>query len=93
MPAATNPSGRWKWAARGWCSTAPARIPLPYLEEQLPEGRLNFSSEANGRRLELWVAPQLCVDGMSGAVSHLSAELRLDGQVRRGCAHFGGARN
>lgn len=68
-------------------------LALPYLEEQLPEGRLNFSSEANGRRLELWVAPQRCVDGMSGAVSHLSAELRLDGQVQRGCAHFGGARN
>ncbi len=68
-------------------------LALPYLEEQLPEGRLSFSSEANGRRLDLWVAPQRCVDGMSGAVNHLSAELRLDGQVLRGCAHFGGARN
>lgn len=68
-------------------------LALPYLEEQLPEGRLNFSSEANGRRLELWAAPQRCVDGMSGAVNHLSAELRLDGQVLRGCAHFGGARD
>lgn len=68
-------------------------LALPYLEEQLPEGRLSFSSEANGQRLDLWVAPQRCVDGMSGAVNHLSAELRLDGQVLRGCAHFGGARN
>lgn len=68
-------------------------LALPYLEEQLPEGRLNFSSEANGQRLELWVAPQRCVDDMSGAVSHLGAELRLDGQVMRGCAHFGATRN
>ena len=68
-------------------------LALPYLEEQLPEGRLSFSSEANGQRLDLWVAPQRCVDGMSGAVNHLRAELRLDGQVLRGCAHFGGARN
>lgn len=66
---------------------------LPYLEEQLPEGRLNLSSEANGQRLELWVAKQRCVDSMSGAVQHMSAELRLDGQVLRGCAYLGGARN
>jgi len=66
---------------------------LPYLEEQLPEGRLSLSSEANGQRLELWVAKQRCVDGMSGAVQHLSAELRLNGEVLRGCAYLGGARN
>jgi len=67
-------------------------LALPYLEEQLPEGRLNLTSEANGERLELWVAPQRCVDSMSGAVQHLSAELRLNGDVMRGCAYFGGAR-
>ena len=66
---------------------------LPYLEEQLPEGRLNLSSEANGQRLELWVAKQRCVDSMSGTVQHLSAELRLNGQVLRGCGYLGGARN
>lgn len=68
-------------------------LALPYLEEQMPDGRLNYSSEANGQRLDLWIAPQRCVDGMSGAVNHLSAELRLDGQVLRGCAHFGAMRN
>lgn len=68
-------------------------LALPYLEEQLPEGRFNLSSEANGQRLELWLAPQRCVDSMSGAVQHLSAELRLNGEVQRGCASFGGARN
>ncbi|MDP2245857.1 COG3650 family protein [Pseudomonas sp.] len=68
-------------------------LALPYLEEQLPEGRLNLSSDANGQRLVLWVAPQRCVDSMSGAVQHMSAELRLNGEVMRGCAYFGGARN
>lgn len=68
-------------------------LALPYLEEQLPDERISFSSEANGQRLELWVAPQRCVDAMSGTVNQLSAELRLDGQVLRGCAHFGGMRN
>ncbi|WAJ38948.1 hypothetical protein OU800_06905 [Pseudomonas sp. GOM7] len=68
-------------------------LALPYLEEQLPDERISFSSEANGQRLELWVAPQRCVDAMSGTLNHLSAELRLDGQVLRGCAHFGGMRN
>ncbi|SDI02207.1 putative lipoprotein [Pseudomonas benzenivorans] len=68
-------------------------LALPYLEEQLPEGRLNLTSEANGQRLELWLAPQRCVDGMSGAVQHLAAELRLNGQVLRGCGYLGGARN
>lgn len=65
---------------------------LPYLEEQLPEGRFNLSSDANGKHLELWVAPQRCVDSMSASVQHLSAELRLDGKVMRGCAYYGGAR-
>ena len=49
--------------------------------------------EVHNRNACLWVAPQRCVDGMSGAVNHLSAELRLDGQVLRGCAHFGAMRN
>lgn len=65
------------------------RQALPYVEEQLPEGRRNFSSEANGERVELWVAPQHCVDSMSGAVQSLSAELRIDGKVQRGCASYG----
>ncbi|WP_375737949.1 COG3650 family protein [Pseudomonas boanensis] len=67
-------------------------LALPYMEEQLPEGRFNLTSEANGQRLELWIAPQRCIDSMSGAVQHLSAELRLNGQLQRGCAYFGGAR-
>lgn len=68
-------------------------LALPYVEEQLPESRFNLTSEANGQRLELWIAPQRCVDSMSGTVQTLTAELRLDGQTQRGCAYFGGARN
>ncbi|WP_017939531.1 COG3650 family protein [Zestomonas thermotolerans] len=63
---------------------------LPYVQEQLPDGRFDFSSEANGQRIQLWVTPQRCVDGMSGTLSHLSAELRIDGQLQRGCAYYGG---
>ncbi|TBU94678.1 COG3650 family protein [Phytopseudomonas dryadis] len=80
---------------QGMVLSGPDRQPLalPYMEEQLPEGRLNLSSEANGQRVELWIAPQHCVDSMSGAVQHMSAELRLNGQLMRGCAYFGGARD
>lgn len=67
-------------------------LALPYIEEQLPGGRFSLSSEANGQRLEVWLAPERCIDSMSGNLQHLAAELRLDGQVLRGCASFGGAR-
>lgn len=67
-------------------------LAVPYLEEQLPGGQTSFSSEANSQRLDLWVAPQRCVDGATGAVSHLTAELRVDEQTLRGCAYYGGAR-
>lgn len=72
----------------------PAQEPLalPYIEEQLPGGRFNLSSEANGQRLDVWLAPERCTDSMSGNVQHLAAELRLDGQILQGCASFGGAR-
>ncbi|MGC5702893.1 hypothetical protein J4P02_22050 [Pseudomonas sp. NFXW11] len=68
-------------------------LALPYLEEQLGDGRFNLSSEANHQRVELWVAPQRCVDGATGSVQHLTAELRIDGQVQRGCGYFGASRN
>ena len=79
---------------KGLVLMRPGQPPLavPYLEEQLPEGRFNLSSEANGQKLELWLAPQRCTDSMSGSVQHLSAELRINGDVQRGCASFGGAR-
>ncbi|MBE7376709.1 COG3650 family protein [Pseudomonas lopnurensis] len=80
---------------RGMLLARPDQPPvaLPYLEERLPGGQLNLSSEANDLQLELWVAPQRCVDSASGTINHLTAELRLDGQTLRGCAHYGGARD
>ncbi|SEP07392.1 COG3650 family protein [Pseudomonas sp. ok266] len=68
-------------------------LAVPYVEEQLGDGRFNLSSEANNQRIELWVAPQRCVDSSTGSVQHMSAELRIDGQVQRGCGYFGGSRN
>jgi putative lipoprotein len=68
-------------------------LALPYVEEQLGDGRFNLSTEANNQQIELWVAPQRCVDSTTGSVQHMSAELRIDGQVQRGCGYFGGARN
>lgn len=68
-------------------------LAVPYVEEQLGDGRFNLSSEANSQRIELWVAPQRCVDSSTGSVQHMSAELRIDGQVQRGCGYFGGSRN
>lgn len=68
-------------------------LALPYVEEQLGDGRFNLSTEANNQRIELWVAPQRCVDSNTGSVQHMSAELRIDGQVQRGCGYFGGSRD
>jgi len=68
-------------------------LAVPYIEDQLGDGRFNLSSEANNQRIELWVAPQRCVDSSTGSVQHMSAELRIDGQVQRGCGYFGGSRN
>ena len=88
--------GRWVVVtSKGLILSRPGQedLALPYLEEDLLQGRRNFSSAANGQQLELWVAPQRCQDSMSGSVQHLSAELRLNGQVMRGCAYYGGAQS
>lgn len=66
-------------------------LALPYLEEQLPDGRLNLSSAANDQHIDVWLAPQRCVDGAS--VQFLSAEIRINGQAQRGCGYFAGARS
>ena len=68
-------------------------LAVPFLEEQLGDGRFNLSTEANGQKVELWVAAQRCVDSVTGSVPPLGAALRVNGQVQRGCAYFGGARN
>lgn len=66
-------------------------LAVPYLEEQLPDGRLNLSSAANDQHIDVWLAPQRCVDGPS--VQFLSAEIRINGEAQRGCGYFGGARS
>ncbi|CAM3322450.1 hypothetical protein BZK31_18265 [Pseudomonas floridensis] len=68
-------------------------LAVPYLEEQLPDGSFSVSSEANNQRIELWVAPQRCIDSVNGSVQHLTAELRLNGQAQRGCGYYGGSRD
>ena len=68
-------------------------LAVPYIEDQLGDGRFNLSSEANNQRIEFWVAPQRCIDNNTGSVQHMSAELRIDGKVQRGCGYFGGSRN
>ncbi|SER92777.1 putative lipoprotein [Pseudomonas sp. NFACC02] len=66
---------------------------VPYMEEQMPGGRFNLITDANDQHVELYVAPQRCVDPVNGSVQHLTAELRVNGQVQRGCAYFGAMRN
>lgn len=70
-----------------------AAFAVPYMEEQMPEGRFNLITDANDQHVELYVAPQRCVDPANGSVQHLTAELRVNGQVQRGCAYFGAMRN
>ncbi|MEX5591559.1 COG3650 family protein [Pseudomonas orientalis] len=68
-------------------------LAVPYVEEQLGDGRFNLMTDANHQHIELWVAPQRCIDSVSGSLQHMSAELRVNGQVQRGCAAFGGSRD
>jgi len=90
-----EPDWNLKASGKGMVLDRPGQpsLAVPYLEEQLPDGRFSLSTEANGQRVELWVAPQRCVDIATGGVQHLMAELRVDGQTLRGCAYYGGARN
>jgi putative lipoprotein len=89
-----SPEWNVKVSGKGMVIDRAGQPPLavPYVEEQLGDGRFNLSTEANNQHIELWVAPQRCVDS-SGSVQHMSAELRIDGQVQRGCGYFGGSRN
>lgn len=68
-------------------------VALPYIEEQLPDGRYIISSQANYQDLQLWLTPTPCIDSMSGAVYHLTAHLKLNQQSFQGCAAFGALRN
>ena len=90
-----GPEWNVKVSAKGMIIERAGQPPLavPYVEEQLGDGRFNLSTEANKQHIELWVAPQRCVDSKTGSVQHMSAELRIDGKVQRGCGYFGGSRD
>lgn len=68
-------------------------VALPYIEEQLPDGRFHISTEANEQSLRLWLTPQSCTDSMSGTVHHLTAQLQWNKQTLNGCASFGALRD
>lgn len=68
-------------------------IALPYIEEQLPDGRFHISTQANNQNLQLWITPQRCTDSMSGSVYHLKTQLQWNQQTVHGCAAFGALRN
>ncbi|KJZ52672.1 MULTISPECIES: COG3650 family protein [Pseudomonas fluorescens group] len=90
-----NPAWSMNVTAKGMVLQREGQPPLavPYVEEQIGEGRFNLMTEANNQKVELWVAPQRCVDPVSGSLQHMSAELRVNGKVQRGCAAFGGSRD
>ncbi|HWT69812.1 MAG TPA: hypothetical protein VN214_11930 [Pseudomonas sp.] len=90
-----NPDWKVSVSGKGMVIDRAGQPPLavPYVEEQLGDGRFNLSTEANNQHIELWVAPQRCVDSSNGSIQHMSAELRINGQVQRGCGYFGGSRD
>ncbi len=68
-------------------------IALPYIEEQLPDGRFHISTQANNQNLQLWITPQRCTDSMSGSIYHLNTQLQWNQQTLQGCAAFGALRD
>lgn len=88
-----NPSIVWNLSIsqQGMLLEIPHQTPkaIPYLEEQLPGGRISFSSDINGQHIELWITPQKCFDGITTTLTSLSATLHVDQQQLSGCAYFG----
>lgn len=66
-------------------------IIAPYVVERLPGGQMNFSTDANGQHVELWVAPERCEDEETGEVYSMLARLNVNMQTFRGCAYLGQA--
>lgn len=75
---------------QGLLLSSPTQEPvaLPHMTEQLPDGSLHLSSQANYQHLSLWLTPAICTDSMSGAYRHLSARLEWQGQTLSGCAYY-----
>lgn len=62
---------------------------LPYVVERLPGGQMNFSTEANGQHIELWVAPERCEDEQTGELYAMRARLTVNFQTFQGCGYLG----
>lgn len=66
-------------------------LAVPYVEEALPNAHRSYTSQANGKAIELWVSPGECVDQASGMRTTFTAELIIDQQKvgESGCAYPG----
>lgn len=64
---------------------------LPYVDERLPDGQMNFATEANGQKIQLWVAPERCIDEETGDVYSMRAILTINYQTLQGCGYLGKA--
>lgn len=62
---------------------------LPYVDERLPDGQMNFATEANGQTIQLWVAPEQCIDEETGDVYSMRAILTINFQTFQGCGYLG----
>lgn len=68
-----------------------APLILPYVDERLPDGQMNFATEANGQRIQLWAAPERCVDEETGDVYSMRTILTINYQTLQGCGYLGKA--
>jgi uncharacterized membrane protein len=60
-----------------WPALAPSPGPVP--------GSTRYSAESDGRRYQITLLPDACVDDMSGERFTSSATIEIDGRRRRGC--------
>ena len=68
-------------------------LAVPYVEEALPNAHRSYTSQANGKTIELWISPGQCVDAASGMRTTFTAQLLIDQEKvgEAGCAYPGGA--
>lgn len=64
-------------------------IGLAYVNERLPDGQMNFSTEGNGQKIDLWVAKERCLDSETNDVYAMRAILTVNYQTFQGCAYVG----
>lgn len=68
-----------------------APLVLPYVDERLPDGQMNFATEANNQKIQLWAAPERCVDEETGDIYSLRTILTINYQTLQGCGYLGKA--